>query len=172
MVDKINEFRLTVKDPARSVEDRRFALRFLIHCVEGMHMPLHVGENGDKVGPISEFEPFSIMSTEPPLELRGGRPIAARSRTPLGTLRKARSPIAPRIGCGKAGHGRDGQAFVLVESGVVDRATANSLPWTAAGRKQDDQAAETKPPSGSCSRILDQSLGPTRARSSKNWPLE
>jgi hypothetical protein len=29
---------------------------------------------------------------------------------------------------------------------VVDGATANSLPWTAAGRKQDDQAAETKPP--------------------------
>jgi hypothetical protein len=44
---------------------------------------------------------------------------------------------------------------------VVDRATANSLPRTVASHKQDDQAAETKPPSGSCSRILDQSLGPT-----------
>ncbi len=125
-----------------------------------------------QMGPIPEFEPFSIMSTEPPLELRGGEPIAARSRTPLGTLRKARSHIDPRIGRGKAGYGRAGQAFALVDSGVVDRATANSLPWTAAGHKQDDQAAETKPPSGSCLRILDQSLGPTRARSSKNRPLE
>ncbi len=58
----------------------------------------------------------------------------------------ARSQIDPRIGRGKAGHGRAGQVFALVESGVVDRATANSLPWTAAGHKQDDQAAETKPP--------------------------
>jgi hypothetical protein len=58
-------------------------------------------------------------------------------------------------------YGQAGQAFALVESGVVDRATADSSPRTAAGHKQDDQAAETKPPSGSCSRILDQSLGPT-----------
>ena len=43
---------------------------------------------------------------------------------------------------------------------MVDGATANSLPRTAVGHKQDDQAAETKPPSGSCSRILDQSLEP------------
>ena len=29
---------------------------------------------------------------------------------------------------------------------LVDRATANSLPRTAVGHKQDDQAAETSPP--------------------------
>ena len=50
VVDKINEFRLVVKNKSKSVEDRRFALRFLIHCVEDMHMPLHVGDNGDKGG--------------------------------------------------------------------------------------------------------------------------
>ena len=124
------------------------------------------------MAPNSEFGPFSIIWTEPPLVLRGGGPISAHSRTPLGTLRKTRSQIKPRIGRGKAGHGRAGQAFALVESGVVDRATANSSPRTAAGHKQDDQAAETKPPSGSCSRILDQSLEPTRVRSSRNRPLE
>ena len=43
VVDKINEFRATLKDKTKSVEDRRFALRFLIHCVEDMHMPMHVG---------------------------------------------------------------------------------------------------------------------------------
>ena len=37
---------------------------------------------------------------------------------------------------GKAGYGRAGQAFALVEVGVVDRATANSSPRTAAGHKQ------------------------------------
>jgi hypothetical protein len=35
---------------ARSVEDRRFALRFLIHLVQDLHMPLHVGDNHDKGG--------------------------------------------------------------------------------------------------------------------------
>jgi hypothetical protein len=55
---------------------------------------------------------------------------------------------------------------------LMDRATANSSPRTATGNKQDDQTAKTKPPTGSCSRILDQSLEPTRARSSRNRPLE
>lgn len=50
VVDKINEFRETLKDPSKSVEDRRFALRFLIHLVEDLHMPMHVGDNHDKGG--------------------------------------------------------------------------------------------------------------------------
>jgi hypothetical protein len=50
VVDKINEFRVILKDPRRSVEDRRFALRFLIHCIEDLHMPMHVGDNHDRGG--------------------------------------------------------------------------------------------------------------------------
>jgi nuclease S1 len=50
VVDKINEFRLVVKDKSKSIEDRRFALRFLIHCLEDMHQPCHVGDNHDKGG--------------------------------------------------------------------------------------------------------------------------
>jgi len=50
VVDKINEFRLVVRDKTKSVEDRRFALRFLIHCIEDMHQPCHVGDNHDKGG--------------------------------------------------------------------------------------------------------------------------
>ena len=50
VVDKINEFKATLKDKTKSVEDRRFALRFLIHCVEDMHMPMHVGDNHDRGG--------------------------------------------------------------------------------------------------------------------------
>jgi hypothetical protein len=50
VVDKINEFRLVVRDTSKSVEERRFALRFLIHCVEDMHMPMHVGDNHDRGG--------------------------------------------------------------------------------------------------------------------------
>ncbi len=50
IVDKIHEFQATLKDPSRSIEDRRFALRYLIHCVEDLHQPLHVGDNHDKGG--------------------------------------------------------------------------------------------------------------------------
>ena len=97
---------------------------------------------------------------------------SARTLASLGTLRKARSQIEPGIWRGKARNGRAGQAFALVKFGVMDRATANSSLPTATGHKQGDQAAETKPPTGSCSWILDQSLGPTRARSSRNRPLD
>jgi hypothetical protein len=50
VVDKIHDFKVILKNPGRSVEDRRFALRFLIHCIEDLHMPLHVGDNNDKGG--------------------------------------------------------------------------------------------------------------------------
>ena len=58
---------------------------------------------------------------------------------------KTRSQIKPGIWRGRAWHGRAGQAFELVESGMVDRATANSSPRTATGHKQDDQIVKTKP---------------------------
>jgi nuclease S1 len=50
VVDKIAEFRLALKDTTKPVEERRFALRFLIHLVGDMHMPMHVGDNHDRGG--------------------------------------------------------------------------------------------------------------------------
>jgi hypothetical protein len=97
---------------------------------------------------------------------------SAHALASLGTLRKARSQIGPGIGRGEVGNGRAGQVFAWVESGVTDRATANSSPRTRMGHKQVDQTAKTKRPAGSCSRILDQSLEPTPVRSSRNQPLE
>ena len=69
----------------------------------------------------------------------------ARTPASLRTLRKARSQIEPGIWRAKAWNGRADQAFALVKSGVVDRATANSSPRTTTGHKQDDQTAKTKP---------------------------
>jgi hypothetical protein len=124
------------------------------------------------MGPITEMESDSINRTAARLVAGQGMTQSARTPASLGTSGKARSQIEPGIWRGKAWNGRAGQAFALVEFGVVDRATANSSPRTATGHKQDDQTAKTKPPAGSCSRILDQSLGSTRARSSRNRPLE
>jgi hypothetical protein len=50
IVPKIREFKAILKDRSRPEEERRFALRFLVHLVEDLHMPLHVGENHDKGG--------------------------------------------------------------------------------------------------------------------------
>jgi hypothetical protein len=124
------------------------------------------------MGPITEMESVSINRTAARFVAGQGMTQSARTPASLGTSRKARSESEPGIWRGKAWNGRAGQAFALVEFGVVDRATTNSSPRTTTGHKQDDQAAKTKPPTGSCSRILDQSLGSTRARSSRNRPLE
>ncbi len=50
IVPKIRELRAVLKDRSRPIEERRQALRFLVHLVEDLHMPLHVGENHDKGG--------------------------------------------------------------------------------------------------------------------------
>jgi hypothetical protein len=50
VVEKIKEFRATLKDTSKTVEEKRFALRFLIHCIEDMHMPMHIGNNHDRGG--------------------------------------------------------------------------------------------------------------------------
>ena len=67
---------------------------------------------------------------------------------------------------------RAGQAFMLGEQGVVDGTTANSLVASYRGPRQDGQVAKTNPAHRDCLRILDQSLGPTRAHSRTNRPLE
>ncbi len=92
------------------------------------------------------MESISINWTAKRLVAGLGMTSSARTLASLGTLRKARSQFEPVIWRGKAWNGRAGQAFSLVESGVVDRATANSPLRTATGHKQDDQTAKTKPP--------------------------
>jgi nuclease S1 len=42
--------RATLTDPEKTAQEKRFALRFLVHLVEDLHMPLHVGDNHDRGG--------------------------------------------------------------------------------------------------------------------------
>jgi nuclease S1 len=58
IVPKIREFRAILKDPARPLAERRLALRFLIHLVEDLHMPLHVGDNHDRGGNDTQVQFF------------------------------------------------------------------------------------------------------------------
>jgi nuclease S1 len=50
IVDKIAEFRAILKDQSKTIQERRLALRFVVHLVEDLHMPLHVGDNHDRGG--------------------------------------------------------------------------------------------------------------------------
>ena len=76
--------------------------------------------------------------------------------------------------CGVAQQGADGptRRSNSVSRGVLDRATANSLAADHHGPLQDDRAVKTKLLTGSCLRGLDQGLGSTRARCSRNRLLE
>jgi hypothetical protein len=43
-------FAATLRDPKASVEDRRLALRFIVHIIGDLHQPLHAGRPGDRGG--------------------------------------------------------------------------------------------------------------------------
>jgi nuclease S1 len=58
VVEKIKEFKKTLKDSSKPVEERRLALRFLIHLLGDLHMPLHVGDNHDKGGNTTQVRFF------------------------------------------------------------------------------------------------------------------
>ncbi len=50
IVLKIRELRAILKDRSKPIAERRQALRFLVHLIEDLHQPLHVGENHDRGG--------------------------------------------------------------------------------------------------------------------------
>jgi hypothetical protein len=50
VVVKISDFRRILADTTASRGDRQQALRFLVHFVQDMHQPLHVGDRGDRGG--------------------------------------------------------------------------------------------------------------------------
>jgi hypothetical protein len=58
IVEKIKEFKKVLRDSTKPIEDRQRALRFLIHLIEDLHMPLHVGDNHDKGGTKTQVRFF------------------------------------------------------------------------------------------------------------------
>lgn len=46
----LEDFAATLRDPDAAPEDKALALRFIIHIVQDLHMPLHVGNGTDKGG--------------------------------------------------------------------------------------------------------------------------
>lgn len=49
-VTALERFTSVLRDPAASREDKALALRFVVHLVADLHMPLHAGKPGDRGG--------------------------------------------------------------------------------------------------------------------------
>lgn len=58
VVDKVRAFRKVLADTSAPKEVRREALRFLIHFVQDMHQPLHVGDQADRGGNDTQVQYF------------------------------------------------------------------------------------------------------------------
>jgi hypothetical protein len=58
VVSQIKRSRKTLADPRASRNDRRLALLFLVHFIEDLHQPLHVGDNHDRGGNDTQVQFF------------------------------------------------------------------------------------------------------------------
>lgn len=58
VVDKIDEFRAVLEDPKAPSERKLLAFRFLVHLVEDLHQPLHVGHRDDQGGNALQVQFF------------------------------------------------------------------------------------------------------------------
>jgi hypothetical protein len=58
VVDRIKHFRSVLADRSAPRRERQRALLFLVHLVEDVHQPLHVGDNHDRGGNLTQIQFF------------------------------------------------------------------------------------------------------------------
>lgn len=56
VVSKIHQYRKTLADHRAPRRDRQLALLFLVHLIEDVHQPLHVGDNDDRGGNLTQLQ--------------------------------------------------------------------------------------------------------------------
>lgn len=62
VVSKIGDFRRLLMDGSGSRVERRQALKFLVHLIQDLHQPLHVGDNGTRGGTNLQVRYFDTGS--------------------------------------------------------------------------------------------------------------
>jgi nuclease S1 len=60
VVSKIEEFRQVLLDPKATRTEKQRALRFLVHFLQDLHQPVHVGDNGDRGGNLLQLRFFDL----------------------------------------------------------------------------------------------------------------
>jgi len=61
-IEKIKEFIQTLKNPKSTKEEKQIALKFLVHLIEDLHQPLHVGNGKDKGGNSTNVNWFGALT--------------------------------------------------------------------------------------------------------------
>jgi nuclease S1 len=62
VVSKIEDFRRVLQNPKSSRAEKQYALEFLVHLIEDLCQPLHVGDNGSKGGNLIQVQFYGIGS--------------------------------------------------------------------------------------------------------------
>ena len=62
VVSKIEDFKRVLKSPKASKTEKQQALKFLVHMIEDLCQPLHVGDTGNKGGNLIQVEFYSTGS--------------------------------------------------------------------------------------------------------------
>jgi nuclease S1 len=62
VVSKIEEFKRVLQNPKAGREEKQKALKFLVHFIEDLCQPFHVGDNGTKGGNLIQVSFFGIGS--------------------------------------------------------------------------------------------------------------
>ncbi len=62
VVSKIEEFRRVLIDPRAGKAEKQQALMFLVHFLQDLHQPLHIGDNGDHGGTRLQVRFFNVGS--------------------------------------------------------------------------------------------------------------
>ena len=62
MVGKIADFSRVLLDPKKTRLEKQRSLKFLIHFIEDLHQPLHVGDNGSRGGNLIKVRFFGEES--------------------------------------------------------------------------------------------------------------
>ena len=62
VVSKIEDFKRVLQNPGAGKAERQQALKFLVHFIEDLHQPLHVGDTGSKGGNLIQVRFYNVGS--------------------------------------------------------------------------------------------------------------
>ena len=60
VVSKVEDFERVLSDPRASRAEKQQALRFLVHFIQDLHQPLHVGDTGSRGGNLVQVRFFDV----------------------------------------------------------------------------------------------------------------
>jgi hypothetical protein len=60
VVSKVEDFRRALLDPKAARKEKQQALKFLVHYLQDLHQPVHVGDNGDRGGNDLQLRWFNV----------------------------------------------------------------------------------------------------------------